>query len=192
MSDNGDGESDRSMGSYSETESDSSPPIPPTFTAENFFSKKRQRCSSTSGSSKQPEQQRSAVCSVENLRDAKRRRGQTQPSVVTQERNTSLCVTPNRHLARNTSFSTTPLAKQLRTPNNAEHESTGLSEDEIFTSSASKTVSRCDDDQCVKSALKEITSLLNTVVKRVERVENELKKQCASVSSSSDSTPSRL
>ena len=41
-------------------------------------------------------------------------------------------------------------------------------------------------DQSVKSALKEITSLLNTVVKRVERVESELKKQ-ASASNSSDS-----
>ena len=54
---------------------------------------------------------------------------------------------------------------------------------ELNTSSTSQ-----DDDPSVKSALKEITSLLNTVVKRVERVETELKKQ-SSVSSSSDSNP---
>ena len=36
--------------------------------------------------------------------------------------------------------------------------------------------SSVEADQSVKSALKEITSLLNTVVKRVERVESELKK----------------
>ena len=44
------------------------------------------------------------------------------------------------------------------------------------------------DDLSVKTALKEITSLLNTVIKHVERVETELKKQ-SGVSSSSDSTP---
>ena len=44
----------------------------------------------------------------------------------------------------------------------------------------------------VKSALKEITSLLNTVVKRVERVENELQRQRSSCSSSSnEKTPTR-
>lgn len=46
-------------------------------------------------------------------------------------------------------------------------------------------------DPEVKSALREITSLLNTVVKRVEKVENELKQQRSlSSSSSGDSTPS--
>ena len=46
-------------------------------------------------------------------------------------------------------------------------------------------------DPEVKSALREITSLLNTVVKRVEKVENELKQQRSlASSSSSDSTPS--
>ena len=45
----------------------------------------------------------------------------------------------------------------------------------------------------VTSALKEITSLLNTVVHRVQKVENELKCQKTSTSSSSsDSTPTRL
>ena len=44
----------------------------------------------------------------------------------------------------------------------------------------------------VKSALQEITSLLNTVVKRVERVENELQRQHSlTPSSSSDSTPGK-
>ena len=46
----------------------------------------------------------------------------------------------------------------------------------------------------VKSALKEITSLLNTVVKRVERVESELQRQKSTStdpSSSSDVTPTR-
>ena len=43
----------------------------------------------------------------------------------------------------------------------------------------------------MKSALREITSLLNTVVKRVEKVENELKQQRSlSSSSSGDFTPS--
>ena len=46
-----------------------------------------------------------------------------------------------------------------------------------------------DSDDGVKSALKEITSLLNTVVKRVERVESELKRN-TSISSSCDSSPS--
>ena len=36
----------------------------------------------------------------------------------------------------------------------------------------------------VSKALKEITSLLNTVVKRIDRVENELKQQHTTVSSS--------
>ena len=45
----------------------------------------------------------------------------------------------------------------------------------------------------VKSALKEITSLLNTVVERVERVEDELQRQRSTgPSSSSDSTPTRV
>ena len=44
----------------------------------------------------------------------------------------------------------------------------------------------------VKSALKEITSILNTVVQRVERVENELQRQKSTdPSSSSDVTPTR-
>ena len=43
-----------------------------------------------------------------------------------------------------------------------------------------------------KSALKEITSLLNTVVKRLENVEDELQKQRTTCpSSSTDSTPIR-
>ena len=47
------------------------------------------------------------------------------------------------------------------------------------------------DDE-VKSSLKEITSLLNTVVKRVENVEDELQRQrTTGPSSSSDSTPTR-
>lgn len=49
-------------------------------------------------------------------------------------------------------------------------------------------------EEQVKGALKEITSLLNTVVKRVEKVESELKRQkCTSTdpSSSSDVTPTR-
>ena len=44
-------------------------------------------------------------------------------------------------------------------------------------------------DTSVKAVIQEITSLLNTVVKRVEKVETELKKQ-SGVSSSSDLTPS--
>lgn len=44
----------------------------------------------------------------------------------------------------------------------------------------------------VKSALQEITSLLNTVVKRVERVENELQRHHSlTPSSSSDATPGK-
>ena len=44
----------------------------------------------------------------------------------------------------------------------------------------------------VKSALKEITSLLNTVVQRVERVESELQRQKSTEpSSSSDVTPTQ-
>ena len=46
-----------------------------------------------------------------------------------------------------------------------------------------------ESDTSVKAVLQEITSLLNTVVKRVENVETELKKQ-SGVSSSSDLTPS--
>lgn len=49
--------------------------------------------------------------------------------------------------------------------------------------------SSVDSDPSVKLALKEITSLLNTVVKRVERVESELKKSTATTSSS-ESSPS--
>ena len=46
----------------------------------------------------------------------------------------------------------------------------------------------CTDPE-VKSALKEITSILNTVVKRVERVENELKRVSSASSSSESSSP---
>ena len=62
-----------------------------------------------------------------------------------------------------------------------------------FVEPTARTSSTTDlnTDPGVKSALQEITSLLNTVVKRVERVETELKKQ-SSVSSSSDSnTPAK-
>ena len=53
----------------------------------------------------------------------------------------------------------------------------------------SLTVSSLETDQSVKSALKEITSLLNNVVERVERVESELKRN-TSILSSSESSPS--
>lgn len=46
-------------------------------------------------------------------------------------------------------------------------------------------------DPEVMSALQEITSLLNTVVKRVEKVECELEHQRSTPSSFSDSTPSK-
>jgi len=50
---------------------------------------------------------------------------------------------------------------------------------------------QCNKTQeTLKSALREITSLLNTVVRRVEKVECELKQQRSTPSSSSDSTPS--
>ena len=57
------------------------------------------------------------------------------------------------------------------------------------TPTSSLAVSSLETDQSVKSALKEITSLLNNVVERVERVESELKRN-TSLSSSSESSPS--
>ena len=52
------------------------------------------------------------------------------------------------------------------------------------TPTSSLAVSSLETDQSVKSALKEITSLLNNVVERVERVESE--KRNTSLSSSSE------
>ena len=53
-----------------------------------------------------------------------------------------------------------------------------------------ESASEEDEGPSVKLALREITSLLNTVVKRVERVETELKKQSESIASSSRSSSS--
>ena len=67
-----------------------------------------------------------------------------------------------------------------------------------YTFKENKHMPSCSDHDTsidgaeVKSALKEITSLLNAVVKCVERVENELQRQHRlTPSSSSDSTPGR-
>lgn len=58
--------------------------------------------------------------------------------------------------------------------------------------SAGPSLTSVGVDDEVKSTLKEITSLLNTVVKRVENVEDELQRQRTTCpSSSSDSTPTR-
>ena len=60
----------------------------------------------------------------------------------------------------------------------------------VVSPGSSPTSVGVDDE--VKSTLKEITSLLNIVVKRVENVEDELRRQkTTSPSSSSDSTPAR-
>ena len=74
----------------------------------------------------------------------------------------------------------------------------GHNSDFMFTTPKSKSkqsvapsVQTTGTDPYVKSALQEITSILNAVVQRVERVETELKKGAITPSSSSDSTPSR-
>ena len=56
------------------------------------------------------------------------------------------------------------------------------------TNASLSPVASLDSDPSVKLALKEITSLLNTVVKRVERVESELKRS-VNTTSSSESSP---
>ena len=88
-------------------------------------------------------------------------------------------VTPNRPSGNSRATLETLRSSQSKSDENVIPRADG----ELNTSTSSS-----QDDPSVKSALKEITSLLNTVVKRVERVETELKKQ-SSVSSSSDSTP---
>ena len=54
-----------------------------------------------------------------------------------------------------------------------------------FESHKSRSCSRSPTSQNVSVALKEITSLLNTVVKRMDRMDSELKRHSTSVSSSS-------
>lgn len=69
---------------------------------------------------------------------------------------------------------------------------TGDGDNDSTTSSRSASPTPLDPVQPnVSSALKEITSLLNTVVKRMDRMENELKRQSTSVSSSSASEGSK-
>ena len=78
------------------------------------------------------------------------------------------------------------------TPEVQDQHSTGDGDDDSTTSSRSSSPTPPDPIQPnVSSALKEITSLLNTVVKRMDRMDNELKRQSTSVSSSSASEGSK-
>ena len=59
---------------------------------------------------------------------------------------------------------------------------------------ANHSIAECEatrPEKDVSTALKEITSVLNTLVQRVERVEMEIQKKQTSFSSSADSTPAR-
>ena len=173
---------DASMDSGSESGSDLESPPRPTatsLTVRNFFSKSKKRQRRTSTGRNELEQhvsrgdRSSGIDRVENSQ-SKRRRGQLRKDVHAPS------VTPNRP-ASGHSKATPETSKPSQ--------SKGINENfnprpavELNTSASQ------DDDTSVKSALKEITSLLNTVVERVDRVETELKKQ-SSASSSSDSTP---
>lgn len=175
----GDEHVDTSMDSHSESESDlDSPPACTSMTVRNFFSKKRQRCTSTPSDHNEFEehtQRGTSGSGIDRVSDSKRKRSADAQSV-----------TPNRpasgrsRVTHGTLRSSQSKGDENITPREAT---------ELNTSASSGASSSTPDDDCsVKTALKEITSLLNTVVKRVERVETELKKQ-SSVSSSSDSTP---
>lgn len=170
---------DASMESRSESGSDlDSPPICTSMTVRNFFSKKRQRCTSTpsAGDCNEREQhvQRDGSSNDRvRISQSKKRREQLPKDVHAHS------VTPNRPSGNSRATLETLRSSQSKSDENVIPRADG----ELNTSTSSS-----QDDPSVKSALKEITSLLNTVVKRVERVETELKKQ-SSVSSSSDSTP---
>lgn len=78
------------------------------------------------------------------------------------------------------------------TPEVQDQHGTGDGDGDSTTSSRSSSPTPPDPIQPnVSSALKEITSLLNTVVKCMDRMENELKRQSTSVSSSSASEGSK-
>ena len=164
-------ESDASFDS--ETEPDSPPP-PAVFGTSSFFSKKRQRSASASNEQAHELHRRPNPPSDGSSRYSKKPK-QT-------ERGNLLSSTPNR-LSGNSS-----LRAPSPDPSFSDDENAPPLQESITTP---RSVSG-DNNVCtgleVKSALQEITSLLNTVVKRVERVEDELKR-VSSVSSSSDSTP---
>ena len=161
-------DADESVESYSESGSEFSADSPPvsrlSMTAGSFFSKKRQRCSSASHSG-QPQSEESRL----NRAESKRKKGHLSTDIPVRE-STS---TPKRIISRDTPRSQP--CNLLSTPTcSSNGENTGL-----------ESASSEDEGPSVKLALREITSLLNTVVKRVERVETELKKQSESIASSS-------
>lgn len=161
----------------SETESDSEGPPPPAFfSTGSFFPKKRQRSHSASNEqTNESTRAKTTRGSGQILHGAASQRSTTR-SVLQ-----SLSSTPKRRF--------TAVAPSFTAETFSEDEN-------AVTSPVQDCISRggAEEEGCggkeVKSALKQITSLLNTVVQRVERVENELKR-VSSVSSSSDTTPSR-
>lgn len=183
----------RNSSIWSETDSGSdsgSPPAGAAFSVGNFFSKKRQRCdsnTSTSGGSNEQQQQQKDVDG--GSMDKRRRK----------KRHALQCVTPNRCSSTNSvpveSSSATLPSTRCANGNQPNQQGDNVRSEHVeksFTSppvQSTSPVPNSNADVGVKSALQEITSLLNTVVQRVERIENELKN---SPSSSSDSaTPSR-
>ena len=137
-----------------------------------FFSKKRQRCSSTSHSG-QPLSEESRL----NRAESKRRKDHFSTDIPVRE-STS---TPKRIISRDT-----PRSQPFQQCN---ERAVNLLSTPICSSNGENTgpesASEENEGPSVKLALREITSLLNTVVKRVERVETELKKQSESIASSS-------
>ena len=163
----------------SESESDlESPPVRTSMTVRKFFSKKRQRAPSVSNRHelKQHVQQGGSSNDCVGTSQSKRRRGQLPKD------NYAYSVTPNRPSSGRSKVTPETLrSSQSKGDENVDPRAAA----ELDTSTK---ISSSQDDPSVNSALKEITSLLNTVVKRVERIETELKKQSSS-SSSTDSTP---
>ena len=198
-------ENNSGLDGATESEPDSPPVKPRAMDVANFFSKKRQRSnSSAAGDSDSneplPQREDSDRRAMSTSRKEKGQRSKAESARV---------ATPNRHAFER---SVTPrfhssLSKKAKSNENdclTRSRKTPLSSrSEIPPAGSSGNVSRGEkhstpvavanqaEDPCVKSALQEITSLLNRVVERVERVENELKK-CSSLtpSSSDSSTPS--
>ena len=166
-----------------------SPRARPAFSVGNFFSK-RQRCDpnniiATGGGSIVQQQQQQGVGIVDKRRRKKRHALQ--------------CVTSNRRSSTNsvpvqTSSATMP-STRCANDNQLSKQGEGDHMEESLTSppvQCTTPVPSSKADIGIKSALQEITSLLNTVVQRVERIESELKNSQSNVSSSGHSaTPSR-
>ena len=135
-----------------------------------------------------PQRPRSAPSSVKTpARKGKSVTSRSEPVNQQAYKNKSKSSKPTLDKTPNRFQSSLPL-----TPEVQDQHGTGDGDGDSTTSSRSSSPTPPDPIlPNVSSALKEITSLLNTVVKRMDRMENELKRQSTSVSSSSASEGSK-